>query len=74
MAVHGSETVTYYATRLAMYANQYLTTARGYICYAIIVSVILIYVSIMILLINKFVPFIAGKPFVNPFRKILHKK
>lgn len=69
MAVHGSETVAYYATRLAMYANQFLTTARGYICYAIIVSVILIYVSIMILLINKFVPFIAGKPFKNPFQK-----
>jgi len=69
MAVHGSETVTYYATRLAMYTNQFLTTARGYICYAIIVTVILVYVSIMILLINRFVPFIAGKPFSNPFKK-----
>jgi len=69
MAVHGSETVAYFATQLAMYANQYLTRARGYICYAIIVSVILIYVCIMILLINRFVPFIAGKPFVNPFKK-----
>lgn len=62
MAVHGSETICYYATRLAMWTNQYLTTARGYICYAIIVSVIMIYVTIMILFINKFVPFIAGKP------------
>jgi len=69
MAVHGSETVTYQMTRLAMWANQYLTRARGYICYAIIVTGILIYVSIMILLINRFVPFIAGKPFVNPFSK-----
>ena len=63
MAVHGSETVTYFAQQTAMWANQYLTRARGYICYAIIVTIILIYVTIMILLINKFVPFIAGKPF-----------
>lgn len=63
MAVHGSETVTYYATNLAMIANQYLTRARGYICYSIIVCVILIYVGIMIVLINRFVPFIIGKPY-----------
>lgn len=63
MAVHGSEKVAYYATLLAMWANQYLERARGYICYAIIVSVITAYVCIMIVLINKFVPFIAGKPY-----------
>lgn len=62
MAVHGSETVAYYATRLAMWTNQYLTRARGYICYAIIVCVITLYSCVMILLINRFVPFIAGKP------------
>lgn len=67
MATHGSETVTYHAMRLAMWANQYLTTARGYICYAIIVCVILVYVGIMIVLINKFIPFILGKPF-NGFK------
>lgn len=62
MAVHGSETVAYYATRLAMWANQYLTRARGYICYAIIVIVITLYSCLMILLINRFAPFIVGKP------------
>lgn len=67
MAVHGSETVAYYATNLAMWANQYLTRARGYICYAITVCVILIYVGIMIVLINKFVPFVTGKPFKGSF-------
>lgn len=61
MAVHGSETVAYYATRLAMWANQYLTRARGYICYTIIVCVITLYSCIMILLINKFAPFVVGK-------------
>ncbi|MDO4188812.1 MAG: acyltransferase family protein [Lachnospiraceae bacterium] len=70
MAVHGSETVTYYATNIAMWANQYLTRARGYICYTITVCVILIYVGIMIYVINKFVPFITGKPFKGSF---IHK-
>lgn len=68
MAVHGSETMTYCAIQAAMWANQYLTRARGYICYAIIVTVICTYSSIMILLINKFVPFIVGKPF-HGFKK-----
>lgn len=75
MAVHGSETVTFYATRAAMWANQYLTRARGYICYAIVVCIILIYVGIMILLINKFVPFITGKPFnTSIIYSLIHKE
>lgn len=63
MAVHGSETITFMALQCAMWANQYLTRARGYICYSIIVCVILIYVWLMITFINNFVPFIAGKKF-----------
>lgn len=63
MGTHNSETILYYAMKLAMYVNQYLTRARGYICYAIIVSVILIYTSIMIFVIQKFFPFVLGKPF-----------
>lgn len=69
MAVHGSETVVYNATMLAMWANQYLTRARGYICYAIIVVSITVYVCIMILLINKFAPFILGKPITLHIKK-----
>ncbi|MDO4966030.1 MAG: acyltransferase family protein [Lachnospiraceae bacterium] len=69
MAVHNSESILYLGMNLAMYANQFLTHARGYICYAIIVTVILIYVAVMIILINRFVPFIVGKPFHNPFKK-----
>lgn len=70
MAVHGSETIVYNATMLAMWANQYLTRARGYICYAIIVTFITVYVCIMILLINKFAPFIVGKPFNFKIKKL----
>lgn len=63
MATHNSETVLYYAMKLAMYVNQYLTRARGYICYAIIVSVIVLYSTVMIYVIQKFAPFIIGKPY-----------
>lgn len=62
MAVHNSETVLYYALKISMYANQFLTHARGYICYLIILLIILIYTSLMILIITKVFPFILGKP------------
>ena len=67
MATHNSKTILFYGLRLAMFANQYLTHARGYICYAIVVFVILLYVYVMTILINKFAPFIIGKP--CPFPK-----
>ena len=63
MATHNSETVLYYAMKTAMYVNQYLTRARGYICYAIIVGIILIYTTAMIFIIQKFFPFIIGKSY-----------
>lgn len=61
MATHNSETVLYYAIQASMYANQYLTRARGYICYAIIVGIILIYTSLMIFVIQRLFPFIIGR-------------
>lgn len=61
MAVHNSETILFYALKLSMFVNQYLTHARGYICYLIILAVILIYTSLMIIVINRFFPFILGK-------------
>ena len=61
MATHNSETVLYYAQKLAMYANQYLTRARGYICYAIIAGIILVYTTIMIFIIQRFFPILLGK-------------
>ncbi len=62
MAVHNNETVLYLGMKLAMLANRYLTRARGYICYAIVVLVIMIFSTLMILLINRFFPFLIGKP------------
>lgn len=63
MAAHASQKAISFAIQAAMWCNQFLTRARGYICYAIIISIVALYTSIMIILINKFVPFIAGKPF-----------
>lgn len=69
MGVHNNKTVLFYAMKLAMYVNQFVTRAKGYIYYAIVVAVILIYVTLMTVLINKCVPFIIGKPYKNPFNK-----
>lgn len=63
MAVHNSETILYYALKASMFLNQYLTHARGYICYLVILLIILTFTSIMIWLISKFLPFMLGKPF-----------
>ena len=62
MATHNSQTVLTFALKTAMYVNQYLTRARGYICYAIVIIVITAYSSLMIYLIRRFFPFIIGKP------------
>ncbi len=63
MAVHNNSKVLTFALRTAMYVNQYLTRARGYICYGIIVLTMLIYTTLMILFINRFFPFLGGKPY-----------
>ena len=62
MAVHNNSSVRNLAERTAMYLNQYLTRARGYICYATVIIICLTYVTLTILLINRFFPFLTGKP------------
>ncbi len=69
MATHNSQVVLRYALLAAMYANQFLTRARGYICYAIVVIIIASYSSLMIFVIKRFFPFITGKPFTLPWKK-----
>jgi hypothetical protein len=64
MAVHNNETVLFYGMKLAMYANQFLTRARGYISYLIVVVTISLYVTLMIFLITRFFGFLIGKPSV----------
>lgn len=69
MATHNSQTVLTLSLKAAMYINQYLTRARGYICFAIVIVIITAYSSLMILLIQKFFPFIIGKPFKHKLGK-----
>ena len=62
MAVHNNSAIMRLSLFAAMYINQFLTRARGYICYSIIVLIFLVYVTLTILIINRFFPFITGKP------------
>ena len=61
MAVHNNSAIMRLSLLVAMYINQFLTRARGYICYGIIVLVFLVYVTLTILIINRFFPFITGR-------------
>ncbi|MCR5358071.1 MAG: acyltransferase family protein [Lachnospiraceae bacterium] len=67
MAVHNNSSIMTLALKLAMYLNQYLTRARGYICYALVILIFLIYITLTIMVINRFFPFLAGKPY-KPLR------
>ncbi len=73
MVTHNSQTVLTLALKTAMYVNQYLTRARGYICYAIVVIIITAYSTIMIYIIRKFFPFMLGKPFKKKHIQIKEK-
>ncbi|MCR4923343.1 MAG: acyltransferase family protein [Lachnospiraceae bacterium] len=61
MAVHNNSSVLTLALKTAMYVNQYLTRARGYICYLIVILVMLTYTTLTVYLVNRFFPFMAGK-------------
>ena len=69
MVPHNSQTVLTFSLKTAMYVNQYLTRARGYICYAIVIVIITAYSTFMIWLIRRFFPFIIGKPFKLPWKR-----
>ncbi len=60
MAVHNNPVIWIAALQCSMFVNQFVTRARGYVSYAVIILVFLIYVSAMILLINRFAPALAG--------------
>lgn len=61
MAVHNNSEVMKLALLAAMYVNQYVTRARGYISYAVVIAIYLIYTTLTILLINRFFPFLTGR-------------
>lgn len=73
MAVHNNnQTMLFVGLNLAMYVNQYVTRARGYVSYGVVLLTMLVYVTFMMWLINKFFGFIIGKP--SPFDKLFKKK
>ncbi len=61
MAVHNNPVIWIAALQCSMFVNQFITRARGYVSYAVIVTVFLVYVSVMIMLINRFAPILAGR-------------
>ena len=61
MAVHNNSKVLTFALRSAMYLNQYLTRARGYICYAVIILIMLTYTTLATWLISRYLPVMSGK-------------
>ncbi len=62
MAVHNNSAIMRLSLIASMYVNQFLTRARGYICYGIVILIYLLYVTLTIWLINSFFPFLAGRP------------
>ncbi len=62
MAVHNNSKVLYGAMNLAMYMNQFVTRAKGYVFYAIIFLVIMLFSTCMVELINRYLGFMVGKP------------
>ncbi|MCR5650003.1 MAG: acyltransferase family protein [Lachnospiraceae bacterium] len=59
MAVHNNPAVWIASLYAAMFVNKFVTRARGYVSYVVIVVCFLIYVSVMILLINRFLSVLA---------------
>lgn len=62
MAVHNNSGIMRLSLIASMYINQFLTRARGYICYCVVILIYLLYVTLTIWIINAFFPFLAGKP------------
>ena len=62
MAVHNNSGIMRFSLIASMYVNQFLTRARGYICYAVVILIYLLYVTLTILIINRFFPFLTGRP------------
>lgn len=63
MATHSWDFLLPHAIWMAMLVNQYVTRARGYVSYLVIVVTITLFCSLMIYIIQNYLPFILGKPY-----------
>jgi len=69
MACHVNFYILYASLRIALKIDQYTTHAKHYIFLAVTMFFVFLFSSIVIEAINRFFPFVLGKPFVNPFKK-----
>lgn len=70
MACHVNFYILYAALRIALKIDQYTTHAKHYIFLTITMFFVFLFSTIVIEGIQRFFPFVLGKPFINPFRKI----
>ncbi len=73
MAVHVNFYILYAALRIAFKVNQYTSHAKHYIFLAVTMVCVFALCTIVIELINRFFPFVCGKPFQLPWKKTKEK-
>lgn len=69
MACHVNFYILYASLRIALKIDQYTTHAKHYIFLAVTMFFVFLFSTIVIEGIQRFFPFVLGKPFVNPFKK-----
>ena len=69
MACHVNFYILYASLRIALKIDQYVTHAKHYIFLAVTVFFVFVFSTIVIELINRYFPFVMGKPFSLPFKK-----
>ena len=69
MACHVNFFILYASLRIAFKVDQYTTFAKHYIFLAVTMVFVFLLSTFVIEAINRFFPFVLGKPFFNPFKK-----
>ena len=73
MVAHVNYYFLYAGIRLAWIIDPYVKHAKHYVFVAIVLVTIFVLSSIVIEIINRYFPFILGKPFENPFKKLMKR-
>lgn len=68
MACHVNFYILYASLRIALKIDQYTTHAKHYIFLAVTMFFVFLFSTVVIEGINRFFPFVLGKPFVNPLK------
>lgn len=70
MACHVNFYILYAALRIALKIDQYTTHAKHYIFLTVTMIFVFFFSTIVIEGIQRFFPFVLGKPFINPIKKL----